>query len=390
MGGPKGVAVLGSTGSIGVQTLEVLAAHPERFRVVALSAHSNRELLARQLVETKAGWACLTDVKAAAGLKDAGPASVRVLGGPDGLVELASLPEAEIILNAVVGSAGLRASLAALQSGKRLALANKESLIAGGDLVRKTLATSGELLPVDSEHSAIFQCLAAGCSAEVRRIILTVSGGPFRGMSGEQLAAVTREEALAHPTWKMGPKITVDSATLMNKGLEVIEAHYLFDVDYDAIEVVVHPQSIVHSLVEFVDGSIIAQMGSPDMRLPIAYALNYPERLPASWVSTDLVALGSLTFEPVDRESFRCLGLAYDAGRRGGSAPAVLNAANEVAVAAFLSGRIGFVDIARVVEAALAGHTWREVDSIDSVEEVELEARKAAEQALGNLAAGER
>ncbi len=386
MGELKGVAVLGSTGSIGVQTLDVLAAHPERFRVVALSAHSNLDLLGRQLADTEAGWSCLTDLEAAARLGDTAPPSVRVLSGPDGLVELASLPEADIVLNAVVGSAGLRASLAALQSGKRLALANKESLVAGGDLVRKALAVSGELLPVDSEHSAIYQCMAAGPGAEVRRIILTASGGPLRGMTGEQLAAVTTEQALAHPTWKMGPKITVDSATLMNKGLEVIEAHYLFDVDYDAIEVVVHPQSIIHSMVEFVDGSIIAQMGSPDMRLPIAYALNYPQRLPASWVSTDLVALGRLTFEPVDRESFRCLGLAYEAGRKGGSAPAVLNAANEVAVAAFLSGRIGFADIARVVQAALAAHTRREVDSIDLVEEVELEARKAAEQALGNLA----
>ncbi len=381
----KGVAVLGSTGSIGVQTLEVLAAHPERFRVAAISAHSNLELLQRQLSATGAAWACLTDVEAAAQLREA-RGDVRILSGAEGLTELASLPEIDIVLNAVVGSAGLRASLAALRAGKRLALANKESLVAGGDLMLQARAAGGELLPVDSEHSAIFQCLAAGRAEEVRRIILTASGGPFRGMRAGELRAVTVEQALAHPTWKMGPKITVDSATLMNKGLEVIEAHFLFGVDYDAIEVAVHPQSIVHSMVEFVDGSILAQMGSPDMRLPIAFALNYPERMPASWVSTDLTAVGSLNFEPVDGETFRCLGLAYEAGRAGGSAPAVLNAANETAVAAFLAGRIGFADIARVVEKALGAHVPREVNSIEIVEEVELEARKAAERAIGNLA----
>ncbi len=382
----KGVAVLGSTGSIGVQALEVLAAHPDRFHVVALSAHANAELLERQLNATGARWACLTEPGATSRLRISSGDDVRVLAGPAGLAELASLPEADIVLNAVVGSAGLRASLAALQAGKRLALANKESLVAGGALVRSALAGGGELLPVDSEHSAIFQCLSAGQPSEVRRIILTASGGPFRGMSAENLRRVTVEQTLAHPTWKMGPKITVDSATLMNKGLEVIEAHFLFDLPYEAIEVVVHPQSIVHSLVEFVDGSILAQLGSPDMRLPIACALNYPERLPADWIATDLVSVGNLSFEPVDRASFPCLDLAYRAGRDGRSMPAALNAANEVAVAGFLAGRIGFADIARVVEQVLSLHSPREVDSIESVEETEREAREAAKKAVDDLA----
>ncbi len=385
MGGRKGVAVLGSTGSIGVQTLEVLAAQPDRFRVVALSAHSNTELLQRQLASTGATWSCLTDADAAARMDEIS-SGARLLSGPEGITELAALPEVDIVLNAVVGSAGLRATLAALRAGKRLALANKESLVAGGDLVGAAMAGGGELLPVDSEHSAIFQCLASGHQGEVRRILLTASGGPFRGMSAGNLQDVTVEKTLAHPTWKMGPKITIDSATLMNKGLEVIEAHFLFDVPYDAIQVVVHPQSIVHSMVEFTDGSILAQMGSPDMRLPIAYALNYPERIPANWVATDLVSIGALTFEPVDQVTFRCLGLAYEAGMTGGTAPAVLNAANEVAVAAFLAGRIGFTDIARIVEKTLASHNPREVDSIETVEEAELEARKAAEKAASNLA----
>jgi len=367
----RGVAILGSTGSIGTQALDVLSNHRDECRVVALAAGRNRELLGRQAAE----FGVAADM-------------VRVCADePDVLAELASLDEADVVLNAVVGFAGLPATLAALQSGKRLALANKESLIAGGPVVAKARASGGgEIVPVDSEHSAVWQCLRAGRASEVARIVLTASGGPFRGRSRAQLEHVAVADALAHPTWNMGAKITIDSSTLMNKGLEVIEAHELFGVGFDHIDVVVHPQSVVHSMVEFCDGATIAQLSQPDMRLPIALALGAPNRLPVPYGAIDWSTLGRLDFEVPDLATFPCLALAYEAGRTGGTAPAILSAANEVAVDAFLDGRIAWKDIAVVVEEVLnegAGNADEVADVLDADRRARNRAADIA-QARGN------
>jgi 1-deoxy-D-xylulose-5-phosphate reductoisomerase len=356
------VVILGSTGSIGTQALDVIARHADEYRVVALAAGRNRALLDEQRqafgVEADLARACADD--------------------PGALAELAAHPDADVVLNAVVGFAGLPATLAALEHGKRLALANKESLIAGGPVVAKVRAYSaGEIVPVDSEHSAIWQCLRAGRAAEVRRIVLTASGGPFRGRSAADLATVSVADALAHPTWNMGAKITIDSSTLMNKGLEVIEAHELFGVDFDRIEVVVHPQSVVHGMVEFTDGATIAQLSMPDMRLPIGLALGAPDRLAEAFGPVDWTQLRTLTFEAPDVETFRCLRLAYEAGRTGGTAPAVLSGANEVAVAAFLAGRLTWTAIADVVEETLQGGTGN-ADELADVLDADRVARERA------------
>jgi 1-deoxy-D-xylulose-5-phosphate reductoisomerase len=337
-----GVVILGSTGSIGTQALDVLRRHRDDFRVVGLAAGRNVDLLEQQRAEFG-----VAPELARSGLDD-----------PGVLAELAAHPDADVILNAVVGFAGLPATLATLEAGKRLALANKESLIAAGPIVAKARATGGgEIVPVDSEHSAIWQSLRAGKMGEVARIVLTASGGPFRGRTRAELAGVQPKDALAHPTWNMGAKITIDSSTLMNKGLEVIEAHELFGVDFDAIEVVVHPQSVVHGMVEFVDGATIAQLSMPDMRLPIGLALGAPQRLPEAFGAIDWTKVGTLTFEPPDRDTFRALDLAYAAGRTGGTAPAVLSGANEVAVEAFLAGRIAWSAIAETVAEVLEAGT---------------------------------
>ncbi len=359
------IVVLGCTGSIGTQALDVIAAHPDRFAVVGLAAGSNAELLAEQCATHHV--ACERAVVAS---RCADPAAE--------LAALASVPEADVVLNAVVGFAGLPATLAALRAGKRLALANKESLIAGGPVVAKARADGGgEIVPVDSEHSAIYQCLRAGRPSEVRRLVLTASGGPFRGRTRAELAGVTVAEALAHPTWSMGPKITVDSSTLFNKGLEVIEAHELFGVAFDAIDVVVHPQSIVHSMVEFVDGALIAQLSMPDMRLPIGLALGAPGRLPQPFGAMDLTTAHTLTFEPPDLATFRGLALAYDAGRAGGTAPAILSGANEVAVESFLAGRIAWPSITDVVDAVLQQGSGP-ADTTDDVLEADRSSRVLA------------
>jgi 1-deoxy-D-xylulose-5-phosphate reductoisomerase len=313
----------------------------------------------------------IADASLAAGLQE------RVPAGTEVVTSLADVAHADVVLNAVVGFAGLPVTLAALEGGHRLALANKESLIAAGPLVQR-IRDKGEILPVDSEHSAIHQCLRSGSMDEVSRLVVTASGGPFRGRSRDDLQQVTVADALAHPTWSMGPKITVDSSTLMNKGLEVIEAHELFGVTYDQIDVVVHPQSIVHSMVEFTDGSTIAQLSNPDMRLPVEYALGYPDRGPVPFGRIDWAELGTLTFEPPDLAAFPCLRLAYEAGRAGGSAPAWLNAANEVAVAAFLDGAIPWVAIAEVLEAALTLHDGNDLESVDVVLDVDRRAREVA------------
>jgi 1-deoxy-D-xylulose-5-phosphate reductoisomerase len=371
------VAIVGSTGSIGTQTLDVVAAEGDRYEVVALGASTSVELLAQQAHAVHPKVVAIADASLAAELEARVPPGTEVLAGPDALAHLATL--ADVAVNGVVGFAGLGVTVEALRAGKRLALANKESLIAGGPVVQAVRGTPGaEIVPVDSEHCAVHQCLRAGRASEVQRIIVTASGGPFRGRTAPELAGVTVEDALAHPTWRMGPKITVDSSTLMNKGLEVIEAHELFGVAYDAIEVVVHPQSIIHSMVEFTDGATLAQLSNPDMRLPIAYALGWPERSTEPFGALDWSVLGRLDFEAPDRATFRCLALAYDAGRAGGSAPAWLNAANEVAVAAFLAGNLSWLAIAEVLEEALDLHDGTVLDDVESVIEVDRRARELA------------
>jgi 1-deoxy-D-xylulose-5-phosphate reductoisomerase len=358
----RGVVILGSTGSIGTQALDVLARHRDDYRVVALAAGRNTELLARQA----------HDFDVPADLVRA------CAGDADALAELAAHPDADVVLNAVVGFAGLPATLSALNAGKRLALANKESLIAAGPVVAKARAAGGgEIVPVDSEHSAIYQCLRSGRPSEVDRIVLTASGGPFRGRTSAELQHVTRADALAHPTWNMGAKITIDSSTLMNKGLEVIEAHELFGVAFDRIDVVVHPQSIVHSMVTFVDGATIAQLSEPDMRLPIGLALAAPDRWPEPYGAIDWSELRELTFEPPDLQTFRCLALAYQAGRAGGTAPAILSASNEVAVRAFLESRISWFQIAAIVEETLDGGAGN-ADDVADVLEADRRAREIA------------
>ena len=373
------VVVLGSTGSIGRQALQVADRFPDRIEIVGLAAHSSGELLAEQARALGVGNVVLADQNARCGEL---PVSCQLASGQDAVAELASLPEADVVLNALVGAAGLRASHAALAAGKRLALANKESLVVGGDLLIP-MAAPGQLMPVDSEHSAIFQCLVGEPADAVARIWLTASGGPFRGWSRDALAAVTREQALAHPRWIMGPKISVDSATLMNKGLEAIEAHQLFGVGYDDIRIVVHPQSCVHSMVEYVDGSVKAHLGATDMRVPIQYAFSYPDRWEAPVPPVDFAALGRLDFEKADLDTFGCLRLALEVGREGGTLPAVMNAANEVAVAAFLAGKVGFMDIERIVTKTVQAHSADRVESLEQLESVDDEARHVARSVIG-------
>ena len=384
--GPRRIAIAGSTGSIGTQALDVVRTSPSGLEVVALGAFSSVDLLVDQAREFRPPVVALADSSRAAELRERVPEGTEVRAGPEALASLAETG-AETVLNAVVGFAGLGVTIRTLELGKRLALANKESLIAGAPVVQRARRTPGaEILPVDSEHCAIHQCLrAAGSAASVRRIVLTASGGPFRGRKAEDLREVTISEALAHPTWSMGPKITIDSSTLMNKGLEVLEANELFGVGIDSIEVVVHPQSIVHSMVEFSDGATIAQLSHPDMRLPISYCLMYPDRGEHPYGAMDWAAVSSLEFEPPDLHTFGCLPLAFEAARVGGAAPAWLNAANEVAVAAFLAGCIGWSQIADVVAEALAVFEPVELRSIEDVLEADARARVVAEEALTRL-----
>jgi len=374
------VAILGSTGSIGRQALDVAERAPERVRVVALAANSDHRTLTTQATQFRPAAVALANEDAARIAAEALP-GMDVGSGPGAVEALASHPEVDLVLNALVGASGLRATVAALASGKRLALANKESLVVGGELVT-ALARPGSILPVDSEHSAIFQCFLGEDARDVARIWLTASGGPFRGRDRSYLADVSVEQALSHPTWAMGPKITIDSATLMNKGLEAIEAHHLFAIDYDRISVVVHPQSCVHSMVEFSDGSVKAHLGATDMRIPIQYAFSHPRRWSSLVGPVDFTTLGSLDFEPPDLETFRCLALALAAGREGGTLPAVMNAANEVAVAAFLGGECSLVDIDRVVETVMSAHDTERLESVEQVETVDRWARSMASDAL--------
>jgi 1-deoxy-D-xylulose-5-phosphate reductoisomerase len=370
--------ILGSTGSIGVQALDVVShARDEELEVVGLSAGSDWEALVEQALEHGVRRIALADRDAAARAGESWTGET--LAGPDGLVTLITEAGCDLVLNAIVGSAGLVPTVATLGEGIDLALANKESLVVGGELVMQLAdATGAAIIPVDSEHSALHQLLATERRENVQRLVLTASGGPFRGRVASELEDVTVEQALAHPTWAMGGKITIDSATLMNKGLELIEAHHLFGTPYSAIDVIVHPQSIIHSLIQLWDGATLGHLGYPDMRVPISYGLHYPDRVEVPVARLDLAALGALTFEPADLETFSCLALARDAGVAGGTAPCTLNAANEVAVHAFLSGRLRFLEIAAVIEETLARLQSQRVHSFDTLAEADGDARRVA------------
>ena len=375
------IAILGSTGSIGRQALEVAAAHPDRIEVVALAAHSSADLLAQQAHAFGVAHVALSDPEASARVALMVP-HAHVGSGAEAVVALAELEGADLVLNALVGAAGLRATMTALAADKTLALANKESLVVGGELVMAAVKP-GQMLPVDSEHSAILQCLVGEDARDVSKIWLTASGGPFRGWSRDRLESVTAADALAHPTWTMGPKITIDSSTLMNKGLEAIEAHHLFGVSLDDIRIVVHPQSCVHSMVEYSDGSVKAHLGATDMRIPIQYAFSHPRRWDAPITPVDFAQLARLDFAEPDLDTFQCLAIALEAGRAGGTAPAVMNAANEIAVAAFLAGEARFFDIEETVASALAAHTTEPLHSVEQVEAVDEWARRFARGMLG-------
>jgi 1-deoxy-D-xylulose-5-phosphate reductoisomerase len=383
---PRRIAILGSTGSIGYQALDVVSRSGSELSVVALSAAGSWEALLEQAQRHGVRKVAIADPDAAARASEAWTEG-EVLAGPDGVVRLITECECDMVLNAIVGSAGLLPTVAALAEGIDLALANKESLVVGGELVTALgQATGAAIIPVDSEHSALHQLLGAERPGTVDRLILTASGGPFRGMRREDLEHVTTEQALAHPTWAMGGKITIDSATLMNKGLELIEAHHLFGTPYEQIDIVVHPQSIVHSLVQLCDGATLAHLGYPDMRVPISYALHHPERVDVAVRPLDLVEVGALTFEPVDEDTFSCVRLARLAARAGGTAPCTLNAANEVAVHAFLGGRLRFLDIAAVIEETLAELPPQPVHSFESLGEADADARHVAGELVAERA----
>jgi 1-deoxy-D-xylulose-5-phosphate reductoisomerase len=379
------LVVLGSTGSVGTQALDVVRRNPDRFKVVGLSAGTNQELLIGQIREFLPPFVAMADDDAAADLKEklAGIRGVEMLVGPDAAERLARDTDADMVLNALVGSAGLAPTLATLQSGKALALANKESLVVGGELVMDLIKGEPErLIPVDSEHAALAQCLRGERREDLKRVILTGSGGPFRGWTHGELAKASVKDALAHPVWQMGPKITIDSATLMNKGLEVIEAHYLFGIDYGQIHVVIHPEGIVHAIAEFRDGSMSAQLAVPDMKLPIQLALGWPERLPTGIEPVPLVD-SRLTFEPVDHEAFPAIDLAYRVGELGGTFPAVMSAANEVAVMAFLEGKIPLTGIVEIVQSVVDEHEVpSSVVSVVNLERADAWARHRAAEII--------
>ena len=376
----KRLVILGATGSVGRQALDVVARAPEAFELVGLSAHSDSDGLLALARETGVRRIALTDPDAAARASE----HAEVLRGPEGLAQLVAESGADLVLNAIVGSAGLGPTIVALSEGIDVALANKESLVVGGELVTAlSEATGAQLIPVDSEHSALHQLIAGERPGTISKLTLTASGGPFRGRSRSQLAGVSVQDALQHPTWAMGGKITIDSATLMNKGLEVIEAHHLFGTPYERIDVVVHPQSLVHALVTLIDGASLAHLGHPDMRVPIAYALHYPDRVDVPVPALDLAATGRLEFEPPDEETFACLALARAAAIAGGTAPCVLNAANEVAVHAFLEGRLSFLGIAEVIEATLDKVGSGRVHSFETLYEADANARATAEALIG-------
>ena len=382
----KHISLLGSTGSIGKQTLEVVAANPDKLKVRALAAHRSDELLEQQIRQFEPDIAVLSDKDAAARLAARYHGKTKILAGDEGLLAAATYDGADTVLASMVGYAGLRPTLAAIECGKNIALANKETLVAAGSLVMAAVRKHGvSLTPVDSEHSAIFQSLRGGAEKEVKRLIVTASGGPFRGKKRSELENVTLAQCLKHPNWSMGPKVTLDSSTLANKGLEVMEAHWLFDMPYDKIDVVVHPQSIVHSLVEFCDGSVIAQLGEPDMRLPIQYALSWPDRFDYSFEQLDLVKAASLTFEAPDLEAFPSLKIAVDCGKAGGTLPCAFNAANEEAVNAFLHDKIRYLDIPYITAAVTQAHDNVAEPQIEDIEQADAWARADAQRVIEGL-----
>jgi 1-deoxy-D-xylulose-5-phosphate reductoisomerase len=380
----KKISILGSTGSIGTSTLAVVEKFPDRFKVIGLAGGNNIELLESQIRKFRPAIAAIAGEQPAESLrKKCRDLQIRIVSGVEGMIEVATAAEADITVSSIVGTAGLVPTVAAIQAGKDIALANKEVLVSAGELVMAECRKwNVRLFPVDSEHSAIFQCLHSGQQGDVKRLILTASGGPFRNHTQQDLEKVTLQQALKHPNWNMGKKITIDSATLMNKGLEVIEAHWLFAMAPEQITVLVHPQSIVHSLVEYRDGSVVAQLGMPDMKGPIAYALSYPERLPDVSPGLDLASIATLTFEKADRERFPCLGFAYDALKAGGSMPAVLSAANEVAVRYFLEEKIGFLDIPRILKSTMEAHAPVSFKTVDEALKADLWARREAERVI--------
>ena len=379
----KNLTILGSTGSVGKQTLEVIAANPEQLRVVALVANKNDVLLEEQIRKFQPQVAVLHDEQAAKRLRARYTGSTTLLTGDEGVLAAATCPQCDTVLAAMVGYAGLRPTLAAIEAGKDIALANKETLVAAGSIVMAAVKNKQvKLTPVDSEHSAIFQCLQGNRHKEVKRIIITASGGPFRTYTPQQMEHVTVEQCLHHPNWSMGKKVTVDSATLANKGLEVMEAHWLFDQPYDKIKPIIHPQSIVHSMVEYIDGSVMAQLGLPDMRLPIQYALSHSARWDNAFGQLDLTKIGTLTFQEPDLQVFPALGLALASGRAGGTLPCAFNAANEIAVEAFLQGKVKYLGIARVIEQVLAQTTNVAVPSLEDIELTDQEARQRAQAIL--------
>ena len=382
----KNIALLGSTGSIGRQTVEVALANPDKIKIKALVAHKSDELLEEQIRTLQPDLAVLSDKEAAARLMKRYHGRTEILAGEEGVLAAATYAGADTVLASMVGYAGLRPTLAAINCGKNIALANKETLVAAGSIVMQAVADKGvSLTPVDSEHSAIFQALRGGRDSEVKRLIITASGGPFRGRKRSELENVTLAQCLNHPNWSMGKKVTLDSSTLANKGLEVMEAHWLFNMPYEKIAVVVHPQSIVHSLVEFCDGSVIAQMGDPDMRLPIQYALSWPERYPYAFDQLDLVKYGTLTFEAPDLEAFPSLAIAIECGKAGGTLPCAFNAANEEAVNAFLEGKIKYLDIPYITATVTQKHQSVANPTIEDIEAADAAARRAAQAVIKTL-----
>ncbi len=379
----KNIAILGSTGSIGTQTLAVAEANPDLFSVKVLAAHGSDQLLQEQIEKFSPELAVLADESAAARLQRRYSGKTKILSGRDGLLAAAVYAPVDIVVTSLMGFAGLEPTIAAIQAGKNIALANKETLVVAGEIVMRMAKEYGvSILPVDSEHCALFQCLQGENRRKAEKLILTASGGPFRGRKKEELADVSIADCLSHPTWSMGKKITVDSATLVNKGLEVIEARWLYDMPYDAIDVVVHPQSIIHSMVQYCDGAVMAQLGSTDMRLPIQYALTYPERVASKFERLDFAAMQNLTFEQPDKETFRGLQLAYDAGKTGGTMPCAMNAANEVAVAYFLEGKASFLDIYAVIETTMQAHTVIEHPELEDLYQTDAWARAFAADLL--------
>lgn len=386
----KAISILGATGSVGVTTLDVLSRFPERFRVVAMAAGRNIKLLTEQARRFRPELLSVATAELAAKLtRELAPFKPHILYGDEGAIAVATHPEASLVMSALVGALGLRPTLAAIKAGKDIAFANKEVLVIAGELITRAVRENAvRLLPVDSEHNAIFQCLENKPRAMLKRIVLTASGGPFRTWPVERFASITVKDALNHPTWRMGNKITIDSATLMNKGLEVIEARWLFGASPEEIAVVIHPQSVIHSMVEMIDGSVLAQMAVPDMAIPVAFALGYPERLPLPHLKTlSLAECGSLTFEQPDTERFPCLALAYDALRAGGSMPACLNAANEELVASFLAGRTSFTEIPSHIEAVMQRHANRPAETLEDLLETDGWARMTARERLAAAAA---